>query len=94
MLFWLRAGRTHTSGVGHLKLQVARHPGSYRCLGSLTASPPLPPPPTHPPPSVEEVLHNIDTAIQFGEDAEVKVRDHEGGQGGEGEEGGSEDDQG
>jgi len=25
--------------------------------------------------SIEEVLHNIDTAIQYGEDAEVKVRD-------------------
>eukprot|EP00983_Pelagomonas_calceolata_P093634 1157797-Pelagomonas_calceolata.AAC.1 len=31
--------------------------------------------------SVEEVLHNIDTAIQYGEDAEVKVRDMEGGPG-------------
>ena len=30
--------------------------------------------------SMEEVLHNIDTAIQYGEDTEVKVRDLEGPQ--------------
>ncbi|KAF5826743.1 GPN-loop GTPase [Dunaliella salina] len=31
--------------------------------------------------SMEEVLHNLDNAIQYGEDEEVKVRDMEGGPG-------------
>lgn len=28
--------------------------------------------------SIEEVLHHIDNSIQYGEDADVKVRDFEG----------------
>ncbi|KAL6749512.1 GPN-loop GTPase [Haematococcus lacustris] len=35
--------------------------------------------------SIAEVLYNIDTAIQYGEDAEVKVREQEGIEGMEGE---------
>ncbi len=38
--------------------------------------------------SIAEVLYNIDTAIQYGEDAEVKMRDFEEGQGGDEEEDG------
>ena len=44
------------------------------------------------PRSVEEVLHNIDTAIQYGEDAEVKVRDMEGGGGEDGGDGDGDED--
>ena len=44
--------------------------------------------------SIEEVLHNIDTSIQYGEDQEVKIRDFEvPAEEGEEGEGGSEDDE-
>ena len=64
----------------------------------MTPCPSPSPPWAHcltPPPhcSIGEVLHNIDISIQFGEDAEVKVRDFdeaeaeeaEGGDGGFGD---------
>jgi hypothetical protein len=33
-------------------------------------------PPFSPPCSIGEVLYNIDTSIQFGEDADVKTKDY------------------
>jgi hypothetical protein len=39
--------------------------------------------------SIGEVLHHIDAALQYGEDAEVRVRDFDGEENGDGEHGGS-----
>ncbi len=55
---------------------------------------PTDPPRAHPPTSspcarsIREVLHNIDISVQFGEDADVKVRDFDEAEEAEEREGG------